>query len=231
MDDKTTRLFSALGVLVLVWIVVYWSFPVQDQPVVTSSLDEPFPGVEPDFTAEAPGGTPGESVGLVDAEMPAGGSGTQGGAAVVPPGDGGAPGVVEPRFEAYTVREGDNFEKIARRVFGDPKYAMVIARANPLQDPSKLRVGQTIRVPLDPSNIQGRPAESGAAPPAEPEPRTIEYTVRKGDTLSGIAKSFYGSIRYTDFLFRANKDRLRSEDDLRLGQVLLIPPLPDEAGD
>lgn len=218
MDDKTARLFSALGVLVLVWIVVYWSWPVSDKPVVTSSLDEP-----PVLTTHAP--TPAEAAPTPTRPVEAGGQSEQKADA------GNEPPVIPPRFNAYTVRAGDNFENIARRVFGDTKYAMVIARANPLQDPSKLRVGQTIRIPVDPGNIQGRPADSETQPATEPEPQTIEYTVRKGDTLSGISKSFYGSIRYTDFLYKANKDRLRSEDDLRLGQVLLIPPLPAEARD
>ena len=226
MDDKTARLFSALGVLVLVWIVVYWAWPVNEKPVVTSSLDEapPLPASPaPPADVEPDTGEPTPTVPAADQDLTP--------TPTTPEND---EPVVPPRFQNYTVRSGDNFEKIAKRVLGDPKYAMVIARANPLQDPSKLRVGQTIRIPLDPTNIQGRTKltnESENETNAEPTPPTIEYTVRKGDTLSGIAKSFYGSIRYTNFLFNANKDRLRSEDDLKLGQVLLIPPLPTEARD
>ena len=108
---------------------------------------------------------------------------------------------------------------------------MAIARANPLLDPRKLREGMTIRVPVDPGNIQGvsvaEDGENGAAVPSEAP--TIEYTVKRGDTLSSIAKAFYGSVRHVDFLFESNRGRLDSKDDLRLGQTLLIPPLPEGA--
>ncbi|HHN78435.1 MAG TPA: LysM peptidoglycan-binding domain-containing protein [Phycisphaerales bacterium] len=228
MDDKTTRLFSALGVLVLVWIVVYWSFPVHNSPVVTTSTDES-PPVSPKETKPVPAHAKPSPPAITTPTPPIEThDGTQtGGSPESKSGE--TPAVIEPRFKTYTVRPGDNFEKIAARTLGDPKLAMAIARANPLQDPSKLRVGQTIRIPLDPDNIQGSPVEQQSRKP--PAPKTIEYTVRKGDTLSGIAKSFYGSTRYTDFLFNANKDRLRSRDSLKLGQVLIIPPLPAEARD
>lgn len=223
MDDRTARLFSALGVLVVVWIVVYWSWPA-GEPAVTTSMNDvelitaPVREPRPTISRSPPGPAEGSERGTPDDTEKADGAGAIG-------------GVIPPEFEAYVVRPDDNYERISRRVYGVSKYAMAIARANPLQDPQKLRVGQTIRVPKDPGNIQGRPADEDAdAPKPAPEPVTIEYTVRRGDTLSGIAKAFYGSIRHTDFLFEANRDRLRSEDDLRLGQVLLIPPLPGGAG-
>ncbi len=231
MDDKATRLFSALGVLVLVWIFVYWAYPVHNKPVVTTSFLEPQTEPQtgqPTIPESAgnppppidPAGTPPAKTAPHASAKPEAATDARAEKKTA---------VIEPRFKDYTVQPGDNFEKIAARTLGDPKLAMAIARANPLQDPSKLRVGQTIRIPLDPDNIQGRPVEQQSRKP--PAPRTIEYTVRKGDTLSGIAKTFYGSTRYTDFLFNANKDRLRSRDDLKLGQVLIIPPLPAEARD
>jgi len=95
----------------------------------------------------------------------------------------------------------------------------------------KLRIGEVIRVPVDPENVQGRPVEPGgdageSEPEPAPTPAEIEYTVQRGDSLSRIATQFYGSIRYVDFLYDANRDRLRSKDDLRVGQVLVIPPMP-----
>ncbi|MBZ0172174.1 MAG: hypothetical protein K8E66_07330, partial [Phycisphaerales bacterium] len=60
MDDRTGRLFSALGVLVVVWIVVYWSWPVRD-PAVTASPTETDPPtalgseIEPNLVEPRPG--------------------------------------------------------------------------------------------------------------------------------------------------------------------------------
>jgi nucleoid-associated protein YgaU len=52
-------------------------------------------------------------------------------------------------------------------------------------------------------------------------PRT--YTVKKGDTLSRIAKEFLGdSNAYMD-IFEANRDQLSDPDEIKPGQVLKIP--------
>jgi nucleoid-associated protein YgaU len=80
--------------------------------------------------------------------------------------------------------------------------------------------------------------EAVAAPKpiaAKPKPARIRmrlYTIREGDLLSRIAQREYGSIRYTDFLFEHNKERLglTSPDAIREGQVLEIPPLDESQG-
>ena len=84
-----------------------------------------------------------------------------------------------------------------------------------------------ILIPVDPDNVQGRPA--GEDPPEPPAP-TVEYTVQRGDTLSEIAARFYGSTSFTDFLYLANRDRMDSKNDLRVGQTLVIPPKPSPDG-
>lgn len=227
MHDRTARVFSGLGVLVVVWIVVYWAWPAHDaaaefSPGPLAGLDDieladdeaaPLENRPERFVPEVTE----KAVVQTPTERPAVG------------------GVVAPEFDDYVVRSGDNFERIALRVYGTRRHAMAIARSNPLLDPRKLRAGQTIRVPRDPANIQGQPvddgSDSGDEPVATGPAPTIEYTVQSGDSLGKIARSFYGSITYVDFLYQANRDRLASKDDLRLGQVLLIPPLPTGAGE
>lgn len=54
-----------------------------------------------------------------------------------------------------------------------------------------------------------------------PQPKT--YTVKKGDTLSRIAESFYGDSSLYRKIFEANKDKLSDPDEIRPGQVLLVP--------
>ncbi len=48
------------------------------------------------------------------------------------------------------------------------------------------------------------------------------YTVVSGDNLTKIAKKFYGNSDY-EAIFQANKDRMNSPRDLRVGQTLVIP--------
>ena len=48
------------------------------------------------------------------------------------------------------------------------------------------------------------------------------YTVVAGDNLTKIANKFYGDGDY-EGIYQANKDRMKSPGDLRVGQTLLIP--------
>ena len=49
------------------------------------------------------------------------------------------------------------------------------------------------------------------------------YTVVAGDTLSHIAKRFYGKATRWQAIFAANRDQLDDPDRIRPGQVLRIP--------
>jgi nucleoid-associated protein YgaU len=50
------------------------------------------------------------------------------------------------------------------------------------------------------------------------------YTVQKGDTLSHVAKQFYGKANAWNRIFEANRDQLDNPDLIKPGQVLKIPP-------
>ena len=50
------------------------------------------------------------------------------------------------------------------------------------------------------------------------------YTVKSGDTLSGIAKSHYGNAGEYMRIFEANRPMLKDPDKIYPGQVLRIPP-------
>jgi nucleoid-associated protein YgaU len=49
------------------------------------------------------------------------------------------------------------------------------------------------------------------------------YTVKSGDTLSKIAKDFYGDASKYKKIFEANKDILKDPNMIKVGQVLKIP--------
>lgn len=50
------------------------------------------------------------------------------------------------------------------------------------------------------------------------------YTVKSGDTLSRIAKEFYGEANKYPQIFEANKPMLKDPDKIYPGQMLRIPP-------
>jgi nucleoid-associated protein YgaU len=65
-------------------------------------------------------------------------------------------------------------------------------------------------------DVQG--GGSSTAPSAQ---RT--YTVVRGDSLSKIAKQFYGDAKQWRKIFDANKDKIKNPDLIQPGWVLTIP--------
>jgi|KBSMisStandDraft_5_1062788.scaffolds.fasta_scaffold333979_2 nucleoid-associated protein YgaU len=47
----------------------------------------------------------------------------------------------------YTVQPGDNLSKISKHFYGDANKYPVIAKANNLEDPDKIKVGQKLIIP------------------------------------------------------------------------------------
>jgi nucleoid-associated protein YgaU len=94
--------------------------------------------------------------------------------------------------------------------------------------------GPATAVPLPAT--AARPPLATAAPPAtplpapspspSPPPTGRTYTVRTGDTLSGIATQVYGDADQWRIIFEANRDRMSAPEQLQVGQDLRIPPLP-----
>lgn len=56
-----------------------------------------------------------------------------------------------------------------------------------------------------------------------PAPEAQKYTVKSGDTLSKIAKQYYGDAGQYMKIFDANKDKLKNPDQIQVGQELTIP--------
>lgn len=67
------------------------------------------------------------------------------------------------------------------------------------------------------------PAAQAAAASASAASTGRTYKVQAGDTLSKIAKDFYGDANKYQRIFEANRDKLESPDKIRAGQELIIP--------
>jgi len=57
------------------------------------------------------------------------------------------------------------------------------------------------------------------------EPEEQYYTVVPGDSLSKIAKKYYGNANKYPVIFEANTPMLKHPDKIYPGQVLVIPPV------
>lgn len=67
--------------------------------------------------------------------------------------------------------------------------------------------------------------DASVALTAEEEPDSRFYTVKSGNTLSGISKEVYGDAMKYPAIFEANKPMLKHPDKIYPGQVLRIPAL------
>ena len=92
-----------------------------------------------------------------------------------------------------------------------------------MKPPSPNAIGGMLAVPIHFANhfIDYIPVSASGSPPPEAQ----FHTVVSGDTLSKIAKSFYGDAMKYPVIFEANKPMLTDPDRIYPGQVLRIPPI------
>lgn len=101
---------------------------------------------------------------------------------------------------SYTIKKGDSISSIASRTGVSAKRLIA---TNNLSNPHSIRVGQTLKIPG---------SESVTKVVAQ------VHTVKKGDTLSGIAKSYGVSLKSL-----SQQNGIRDPRSLRPGQTLKIP--------
>ena len=226
MDHHGGKIATGLFALVVIWIIVFWLWQPAEPGISFGD------GGRSGETA-APAGTPSPSGNATRPVMPDPIVEIPAPRPEVPkpaeprPADP-VQGVIAPEFIEYTVQPGDTFASIARRFCGSSGKAELIARANPLVDPTRIKTGRGLKVPKDPTNIQGKPVglPPNQSPAAGSGPGERRHTVERGDTLTSISRKYYGTIRKTDVILRANRNVLSKPEDLRPGQTLVIPPSP-----
>ena len=132
-----------------------------------------------------------------------------------------------PRVQSYTVKEGDSLASIWRDLTGTERGWEQLQQANPGLDPSRLKIGQVLKVPDWKSSAA--PAGKSTTPTTAPAATPGSYTVQGGDTLSSIATKVYGDSKLWKRIYDANKDAIGADPGaLKVGQSLRIPP---KAGD
>jgi nucleoid-associated protein YgaU len=79
--------------------------------------------------------------------------------------------------------------------------------------------------PAAPTAPQDQVVPPGGGP-TSPGPDYTSYTVVRGDTLSLLARRFYGDALLWPTIYAANRDILSDPNRIYPGQVLKIPPKP-----
>jgi nucleoid-associated protein YgaU len=121
------------------------------------------------------------------------------------------PGAVVPsvstKLTIVTVKPGDSLWKLAAERLGNGRRWHELLSVNPgLRDPNYIEAGSQIVLPASVS----------------PTRTATKYTVRLGDTLSGIAKTQLRHASSWSCIAQANP-AIRDANLIHEGQVLLIP--------
>ncbi|ATB44222.1 murein transglycosylase [Cystobacter fuscus] len=106
---------------------------------------------------------------------------------------------------SYTVRSGDTLSGIAQR---HGTTVSALAQANGIKNPDLIQVGQKLSIP----------GKGGASAPSAPSSGSGSYTVRSGDTLSGIAQRYGTTV---SALAQANG--IKNPNLIQVGQKLRVP--------
>ncbi len=106
------------------------------------------------------------------------------------------------------VVKGQTLWQIAEEKYGDGFKWNEIAKANKIDNPNKIEVGQELVLP----EIEGQEAEE------IPE----EYIVVAGDSLWKIATRFYKDGYQWTKIWQKNQDKLRNPDQLEIGMKLAL---------
>jgi LysM repeat protein len=122
------------------------------------------------------------------------------------------------RAKAPSDQAKNHFWDAVKKV--DPSFKDLHAEINvvPHQQAPQAKSASPQQAPVTPV--------SGTKPAAQKEQT---YTVVKGDTLSKIAKEYYGNANAYMKIFDANRDQLKDPDKIQVGQVLRIPPKDEPA--
>jgi LysM repeat protein len=121
----------------------------------------------------------------------------------------------------YVVQEDDNCTTIAEQFDVDVDVLLAL---NNLDSTCFITPGETILIPAP-----GQELPTVTPPPADtPAGTLIEYTVRAGDSLYGLAERYNSTIdrilTETNTYRRANDlDEMEDENDLNVGDVVVIP--------
>ncbi|AQA21068.1 phage Tail Protein X family protein [Rhodococcus sp. MTM3W5.2] len=154
-------------------------------------------------------------------------------------------------IKTHTVVAGDTLSAIAKRFYGQAALFDLIAAASGVRDPDLIQIGMVLIIPevsrkhtvVDGETLSGLAghfyhpqnshlfpliaAANGISDPDEIQTGQvliipgIVYKVVSGDTLSKLAKRFYGDE--TLFPLIADANEIANPDVIRVGQELIIP--------
>jgi nucleoid-associated protein YgaU len=133
-----------------------------------------------------------------------------------------------PTQRTHTVRSGESLSEICVRYYGDVSLMDRLAKTNGLDDPDQVRAGTRLSVPA--AKVLAGPVPVQATVPVQSRQRQRQdaanyqtYTVRPGDSLSGLAARFLDSAAAWQQLYELNREVIHDPDRIQSGLTIRVP--------
>ncbi len=130
--------------------------------------------------------------------------------------------------QIYTVKKGDKLWILSERFYGHGKHWHLIASANQIIDYNNLIPDTKLKIPPLPKPRPGSRNVALAGRIVEGKDGNRYYYIKKSDHAGcwTVAKKVYGDANYFWLIKKANPHI--DPNRLRVGQKILIPPLPSK---
>jgi len=124
------------------------------------------------------------------------------------------------KYIIHTIKPGESLSMVAKIYYGDYKKFPIIAKFNNMSDATRIEVGQKIKVPeLDgvPLLTKKQEIETGK--------KYIIHTIKPGESLSMVAKTYYGD--YKKFPIIAKFNNMSDATQITVGQKIKVPAIEE----
>jgi nucleoid-associated protein YgaU len=136
-------------------------------------------------------------------------------------------------YEYTVVKNGENYSKISKRVYGTTRYfsALAVFNQHRIAEPKHMRPGMVVLTPSKEVLEERYPQLFVDSKPKVVEPAAFllledgspAYRVGERETLSEISKRFLGrSSRWVEIL-RLNQSNVKDPNKLKPGTILALP--------
>lgn len=139
-----------------------------------------------------------------------------------------------PQPSIHYVQSGETLYAIANRYYNNGELWHIIRQANPnlVRSDNTVNLGARLLIPnkaLLPELLRQNPQAATLLSQVTNDPATAipstprSVIVKPGDTLSGLASQYLGTSRRWQELLDANKDKMDTPQDLRVGMTINLP--------
>ncbi|HHT9136751.1 MAG TPA: LysM peptidoglycan-binding domain-containing protein [Candidatus Wunengus sp. YC60] len=137
------------------------------------------------------------------------------------------------KFQLHKVQSNDDLHKLAKKYYGDVSKWLLIFNANQdkIHDRNSLKIGTELIIPEEkPTSLKTKketttPALSQVIEVENTAQTGKKHTVQQSDSLYKLAVKYYNDGAKWNKILEANKNILKSQNSLKVGQELVIPDL------